>query len=83
MILKTFEKEVKNVFFADSALSACKNSDIIIVATEWSEFKDLDWSLIRHQVKSPIILDLRHILDGDMLKALGFKYYLIGIKDAV
>ncbi len=77
------KKEVKNVFFADSALSACKNSDIIIVATEWSEFKDLDWSLIRHQVKSPIILDLRHILDGDMLKALGFKYYLIGIKDAV
>ncbi len=77
------KKEVKNVFFADSALSACKNSDIIIVATEWSEFKDLDWSLIRHLVKSPIILDLRHILDGDMLKALGFKYYLIGIKDAV
>jgi UDPglucose 6-dehydrogenase len=48
------------------------------VATEWSEFKDLDWSLIRHQVKSPIIIDFRHILNGDMLKSLGFKYYLIG-----
>ncbi len=72
------KKELKNIFFTDSALSACQNSDIIVVATEWSEFKDLDWSLIRRQVKSPIIIDFRHILDGNRLKALGFKYYLIG-----
>ncbi len=77
------KKEIKNIFFVDSALSACQNSDIIIVATEWLEFRDSDWSLIYNQVKSPIILDLRHILDGNMLKALGFKYYLIGTKDAV
>lgn len=72
------KKELKNIFFADSALSACQNSDIIVVATEWLEFKDLDWSLIRHQVRSPIIIDFRHILDGDILKSFGFKYYLIG-----
>ncbi|MDR0296537.1 MAG: UDP-glucose/GDP-mannose dehydrogenase family protein [Rickettsia sp.] len=77
------KKELKNVFFADSALSACKNSDIIIVATEWSEFKDLDWSLIHRQVKSPIIIDLRHILNGSLLQGLGFKYYCIGSPDEV
>ncbi len=75
------KKKLENVFFADFALSACQNSDIILVTTEWLEFKYLDWWLIRQQVKSPIIIDFRNILDGNMLKSLGFKYYLIGISN--
>jgi UDPglucose 6-dehydrogenase len=71
------------MFFASDEVSACHNSDIIIVATEWSNFKDLDWATIHAQVKSPIIMDFRNILDSAELKSTGFKYYPIGISDEI
>jgi UDPglucose 6-dehydrogenase len=70
----------KNLSYADSAVSACQNSDIIVISTEWSEFKDLDWSHIYSKIKSPIIMDLRDILDASKLKDIGFRYYSIGLK---
>lgn len=68
----------KNVFFAKTALSACKNSDIILITTEWPEFKKLAWGAINSQTDLPIIIDLRNILESDKLKSLGFKYYCLG-----
>ena len=69
----------KNLFFSDSGLSACQNSDIILITTEWAEFKNLDWELIR--TYDPIIIDFRNLLDLKQIKALKLKYYCIGIKD--
>ncbi len=86
--MKNTQKYLKDLgydklYYPDSAINACQNSDIIVVATEWSEFKDLDWSVIRRQVKYPIIMDLRNILDPTILKARGFKYYSVGFSDEV
>ena len=75
------DSEYKNLFYCDSALSACQNSDIILITTEWQEFKDLDFELIRSS--NPIIIDFRNLLDWAQLKALGFKYYRVGIKNDI
>ncbi|KAJ6645024.1 hypothetical protein Bhyg_00225 [Pseudolycoriella hygida] len=40
---KYFDNLNKNLFYAETALSACQNSDIILITTEWPEFKDLNW----------------------------------------
>lgn len=71
----------KNIDFADSVLNICQNNSVIIIATEWQEFKDLDWEMIRKQDKLPIIIDLRNILESTKMKSLGFKYYCIGMAD--
>ncbi|XVN42644.1 MAG: UDP-glucose/GDP-mannose dehydrogenase family protein [Candidatus Rickettsia vulgarisii] len=71
----------KNINFADSAIMTCQNSSVIIIATEWQEFKDLDWEIISKQDKLPIIIDLRNILNPTKMKNLGFKYYCIGMAD--
>ncbi|CAF2962328.1 unnamed protein product [Rotaria sp. Silwood2] len=68
----------KNIFYAQTALSACQNSDIILITTEWAEFKTLPWETIKSQTKAPIILDLRNILDADQLNSIGYRYYCIG-----
>lgn len=73
--------EYKNLVYSDSALSACQNSDVILITTEWSEFRNLDFALIRSY--NPIIIDLRNLLDSQQLKTLGFKYYRLGIKDGI
>lgn len=68
----------KNIFFAKAAFSACQNSDVILITTEWPEFTTLPWENVKTQAKNPIIIDLRNILDGDHLKSIGFSYHCIG-----
>ncbi|MDC0865246.1 UDP-glucose/GDP-mannose dehydrogenase family protein, partial [Rickettsiaceae bacterium] len=47
---------------ASSIEDASEGADIIVIATEWLEFKKIDWKIIRTLVKNPVIVDLRNIL---------------------
>jgi len=67
-----------NIIYRNTAIEACNNSVAIIITTEWSEFKELNWDLIYTRVKFPVIIDLRNLLDDKTMQAKGFKYYSIG-----
>ncbi|MFY9589829.1 UDP-glucose dehydrogenase family protein [Rickettsia endosymbiont of Halotydeus destructor] len=73
---KYFENE--NLLYLKSAIEACAQADAIVITTEWLEFNELDWIVIYKSVKSPIIIDLRNLLDAETVKAAGFEYYGIG-----
>ncbi|WPY00991.1 UDP-glucose/GDP-mannose dehydrogenase family protein [Candidatus Trichorickettsia mobilis] len=62
----------------NSAIEACVGADAIIITTEWPEFRELDFDIIYQQLKTPIIIDLRNILDVTHLQQKGFKYYAVG-----
>lgn len=68
----------ENLFYADNAIDACDNSDAIVIATEWSQFKELNWDMIYTKVRSQVIIDLRNLLADDVIQAIGFRYYSIG-----
>jgi len=55
-----------------------KDAEALIVATEWEEFKTLDWERIRDTMSRPLIFDARNLLKPAAMKALGFEYYSIG-----
>lgn len=58
---------------------ACKDAHAIAVLTEWDEFKTYDWKKIYEAMQKPaFIFDGRNVLDGKMLKELGFVYQGIG-----
>lgn len=63
---------------ANSALNACIGADIILIATEWQEFVNLDFKQIYDKMRLHIIYDLRNILLDKKLSEIGFKYYSIG-----
>ena len=64
--------------YCNSVSVACKEVDAIIIATEWNEFRALNFKEIKKLIKSPIIFDLRNIYNKDELTNLDFKYYGIG-----
>ena len=70
----------KGVEFCKDAYSAAKNSDCILLATEWNEFKELDFKKIRRQMRQPILVDGRNIYDPAEMKRIGFTYIGIGRK---
>jgi UDPglucose 6-dehydrogenase len=67
----------KTVLFTDP-LKAVRDAEALVLATEWPEFRDTDFALVKEFMHSPIIFDGRNHLDRDMLVEMGFDYFGIG-----
>ena len=70
----------KGVVLCKDAYSVAKDSDCILLATEWNEFKELDFKKIKRIMRQPILIDGRNIYDPAEMKKLGFTYVGIGRK---
>ena len=70
-------KKYKNVSFCNSIDKAIQNSDLIIIHTEWNDFKSINFKKILKKRK-PIIFDMRNIYSASKIKEQGFKYVGIG-----
>ncbi len=66
------------VEYCQSPYEVAKNSDALIFATEWSEFKFLDFIKIKEIMKNYVIIDGRNLFDPKKMDKLGFKYFGIG-----
>ncbi|KAH9937805.1 UDP-glucose dehydrogenase [Epithele typhae] len=76
------EQIKKQVTIVHSALDACKQKEAIVIATEWKEFKEIDWEAVYAQMSKPaFVFDGRMILDEAKLKKIGFTVKVIGRGD--
>jgi len=57
---------------------ACKNSNGVVVMTEWNEFRSINLELLSSLLESPVILDARNIFNVEKLKEYNFKYENFG-----
>lgn len=64
--------------YVEDAYTALKDSDALMLLTEWPEFRIPDWGEVKLLMKNPIILDGRNIYHGKSLRGLGFYYEGIG-----
>jgi UDPglucose 6-dehydrogenase len=73
---KNFRK-LKNVNFSNNIKSAIKDSDLIIIHTEWNDFKSINFKKeVRN--KNFIIFDMRNIYSSNKMKELKIKYFGVG-----
>jgi len=68
----------EKVDLSKDVYEAIKDADLLIIATEWPEFKNLDYSRIKSLMAHNIIIDGRNLFDKEKLEHLGFKYIGIG-----
>ena len=69
----------KNVKYFDDLYLAVKKVDLIIIHTEWDEFKNLNFSKIKNNNKKVIIYDLRNLYDNrSFINKNNISYYSIG-----
>ena len=74
---KNIFSKLKNTIFFNNITEACKNADLIIIHTEWDEFKAIDFSKFSKK-KKIIIYDLRNLYSKKLMEMKGFKYFSIG-----
>ena len=76
MLQKNFKK-IKNCKFVDNIKENCKNSDLVILHTEWDEFKSLEFKKIIKK-RNFSVYDLRNLYSLKEMKRENIKYFSIG-----
>ena len=70
-------KNLKNVSYYQDLCNACFNSDLIILHTEWNEYKLLDFKKLAKK-RNLKVYDMRNIYSPEKMKKLNIKYFGIG-----
>ena len=69
--------EIKNVINKTSIKDAVYGTDLVIIHTEWNDFKSINFkSLVKG--KKFMIFDMRNIYSSSKIKSQGFKYFSVG-----
>ncbi|MEI6713154.1 MAG: UDP-glucose/GDP-mannose dehydrogenase family protein [Verrucomicrobiota bacterium] len=67
-----------SVKLTNSAVEAAEGAEALILATEWKEFANQDFSKVKAAMHTPLIFDGRNLFNPKTMRELGFAYYGVG-----
>ncbi|HST92931.1 MAG TPA: UDP-glucose/GDP-mannose dehydrogenase family protein [Brevundimonas sp.] len=71
-------KLLDGVDFREGPYDAVEGADVVVILTEWDQFRALDLDRIKLLMRQPVMVDLRNVYRPDDLRARGFRYASIG-----
>lgn len=76
--METAAAKLRRTEFCADPYKAAKGSDLLVLATEWNEFRMLDMRKIYRLMRTPNLLDCRNLYNPDQMTKLGFRYGGVG-----
>ncbi|MEP3048811.1 MAG: UDP-glucose/GDP-mannose dehydrogenase family protein [Roseibium sp.] len=70
-----------DVMFCDGPYHALEGADVVVIVTEWDQFRALDLDRVKTLVKAPKVVDLRNIYKPSYMAEKGFEYTSVGRSD--
>lgn len=68
----------QGVTYCEDAYGAAEKADCLVIATEWNQFRNLDFDRLKGLLKAARLVDLKNIYDPRRLRGLGFEYSSVG-----
>lgn len=68
----------EGVEYVSGSYEAMDGADVVVILTEWNEFRSLDLERAKTLLKEPAMVDLRNVYDPVMMAEQGFRYQSIG-----
>jgi UDPglucose 6-dehydrogenase len=68
----------QDITWCSDAYETAENADALVLATEWNEFRALNFERIKKALREPVVVDLRNIYDPQRMATLGFEYTSVG-----
>jgi len=65
--------------YCDHHYDTLDHADALAIVTEWNEFRNPDFDLMKQKMSQPVIFDGRNLFDPKRMKSLGFAYSGIGL----
>jgi UDPglucose 6-dehydrogenase len=69
---------LRDVDFMDDSYAAATGADVLVIITEWDQFRALDLDRVKLLMNAPVLVDLRNIYKPEDMRARGFRYASIG-----
>lgn len=69
---------LKRVELCENPYKVAEGADALVLATEWNEFKQIDFERILPLMRQPVIMDGRNLWDENTLSNMGFQYFGVG-----
>jgi len=66
------------VTMCEDAYAACRDADVLVIMTEWNQFRMLDLDRVKELLRRPAIADLRNVYKPGPMRAAGFTYASVG-----
>ena len=67
-----------NIAYFEDAYAVANGADVVVLATEWNQFRNLDLERLKGEMRTPVVVDLRNIYDPDKMREMGFEYSSVG-----
>jgi UDPglucose 6-dehydrogenase len=71
-------KVLSEIAYAEDEYDAVEGADVLVLMTEWNQFRALDLERIRALLRAPKVADLRNIYEPEAMRELGFNYIGVG-----
>lgn len=71
-------KLLKDVVWCDDGYETATGADVLVIITEWNQFRALDMEKLKTLLRAPVMVDLRNIYKPAEMKEAGFRYYSVG-----
>jgi UDPglucose 6-dehydrogenase len=72
------EKIFKGIEFAADAYAAAEGADVVVIVTEWDEFRALDLDKVAESLRGKVLVDLRNVYDPAEVAEAGLAHFGIG-----
>jgi UDPglucose 6-dehydrogenase len=69
---------LQDVDYKEDLYAAAVDADALVLATEWNQFRNIDWERVKDLLKSLVVVDLRNIYEPIRMRDLGFEYASVG-----
>jgi len=68
----------EGIEYVDDAYAVADGADVVVVATEWNQFRNIDLARVKESMRTPVVVDMRNIYDPHRMRELGFQYDCVG-----
>jgi UDPglucose 6-dehydrogenase len=68
----------EQVIYCRDALDAVQGADVLVIMTEWNEFRAIEPQRLREMMRGDVVVDLRNLYEPSAMRAVGFRYSSIG-----
>jgi UDPglucose 6-dehydrogenase len=72
------KKVLNDIEYADGPYACAAGAHVLVIVTEWEQFRALDLARLKMEMASPVIVDLRNVYRPDEIAKHGFRYDSIG-----
>jgi UDPglucose 6-dehydrogenase len=72
------QKILRDLVVVPTAEEALEGADAAVIATEWPQYRELDWGALRQRMRRPFIIDGRRLLPYEQLRSMGYVVERIG-----